>query len=198
MVDRVSFEANNCLSLGRWHRLLLLLWRDMVYSHQRLGPLVTPQKRPTPDRKTAFDAVAVFVDTNGNQWKVLAEFKSSNGRPYIAAISISPTRGAPPLTRRVLRDLEINKLFKNEIALEVKQFSRTRRKLQSKSAHQGRAHTDKELETVAEIYMSAFRAHQPVRQSVADTLGISVSTAEKRITAARRKGFIPTKNKEDK
>lgn len=159
---------------------------------------MTSQKRPTPDRKTAFDAEAVFVDTNGNQWKVSAEFKSSNGRPYIAAISISPTRGSPPLTRRVLRDLEINKLFKDEIALEVKQFSHTRRKLQSNSAHQGRTHTDEDLKIVGEIYMSAFRANQPVQQSVADTLGISVSTAEKRIAGARRRGFITNEKRKAK
>ena len=159
---------------------------------------MTLQKKPIPDRKTVFDAETVFVDTNGNQWKVSAEFKSSNGRTYISAISISPVKGSTPLTRQVLRDIEINKLFKEKIAPEVKHFSRTRRNLQSKSAHQGRAHTDTDLETVAEIYMSAFRAHQPVRQSVADTLGISISTAEKRISASRRKGFIPTENKEDK
>ena len=159
---------------------------------------MTSQKKPISDKKIAFEAETVFVDTNGNKWNVSAEFKSSNGRPYISAISISPTRGSTPLTRRVLRDIEVNKLFKEEIAHEVKHFLRTRRNLQSKSAHQGRAHTDKELKTVAEIYMSAFRAHQPVRRAVADTLGISVSTAEKRITAARRKGFIPTENKEDK
>jgi hypothetical protein len=159
---------------------------------------VTSQKKLISDKKTAFDAETVFVDTNGNQWKVSAEFKSSNGRPYISAISISPTKGSTPLTRRVLRDIEINKLFKDEIAREVKHFSRTRHKLQSNSAHQGRAHTDTDLKIVAEIYMSAFRANQPVRQSVADTLGIGISTAEKRIAAARRRGFITKENKGDK
>ena len=159
---------------------------------------MTSQKKPTPYKKTAFDAERVFVDTNGNQWNVSAEFKSSNGRPYISAISISPAKGATALTRRVLRDLEINKLFKDEIAREVKHFSHTRRKLRSKSAHQGRAHTDEDLKIVGEIYMSAFRANQPVQQSVADTLGISVSTAEKRISAARRKGFITRENREEK
>ena len=159
---------------------------------------MTSEKKPISDKKIAFDAETVFVDTNGNKWNVSAEFKSSNGRPYISAISISPTKGSTPLTRRVLRDIEINKLFKEEIAHEVKHFSRTRRNLQSKSAHQGRAHTDEDLKIVAEVYMSAFRAHQPVRRAVADTLGISVSTAEKRIAAARRKGFIPKENKKDK
>jgi len=152
---------------------------------------VTSRKKPTPYRKTAFDAEAVFVDTNGNQWTIAAEFKSSSGRPYISAISISPTKGLTPLTRRVLRDIEINKLFKDEIAREVKQFSRTRRKFRSKSAHQGRTHTDEDLKIVAEIFMSAYKANQPVRRAVAETLGISVSTAEKRIAAARAAGLIP-------
>jgi len=152
---------------------------------------VALQKNPIPGKRTAFDAEAVFVDTNGNQWTIAAEFKSSSGRPFISAISISPTKVSIPLTRRVLRDIEINKLFKDEISREVKQFSRTRRKLRSKSAHQGRAHTDEDLKIVAEIYMSAFKANQPVRRAVADTLGISVSTAEKRIAAARAAGLIP-------
>lgn len=159
---------------------------------------MTSKKKPTPYKKTAFDAEAVFVDTNGNQWTIAAEFKSSNGRPFISAISISPTIGSTPLTRRVLRDIEINKLFKDEIAREEKQFSRTRRKLRSKSAHQGRTHTDEDLKIVAEIFMSAYKANQPVQRAVAETLGISVSTAEKRIAAARRKGFITKENREEK
>ena len=47
-----------------------------------------------------------------------------------------------------------------------------------------------ELQEVAEIYMDAFKAHLPVQETVALTLGIPKSTACKRIAAARKQGLL--------
>lgn len=58
-------------------------------------------------------------------------------------------------------------------------------------AHSGRQHSDDELQSVADVYRSAFKKSLPVQQTVAETLGIPLSTATKRIMAARRKGLIP-------
>jgi hypothetical protein len=58
------------------------------------------------------------------------------------------------------------------------------------TAHQGRQHSDKDLQAVGDIYLAAYKARIPVQKAVADALGISVSTAAKRIMAARQQGFI--------
>jgi hypothetical protein len=47
-----------------------------------------------------------------------------------------------------------------------------------------------ELQEVADIYMDAFQNHLPVQETVALTLGIPVSTACKRIAAARKQGLL--------
>jgi DNA-binding transcriptional regulator LsrR (DeoR family) len=73
------------------------------------------------------------------------------------------------------------------MATESKQLSKRNRK---ETGHKGRTHTEDELREVAEIYMAAFQAHRPVQKTVADMLGVSVSTAAKRIMAARQSGYI--------
>ncbi|MDA2995327.1 MAG: hypothetical protein O3A04_08135 [Actinomycetota bacterium] len=63
--------------------------------------------------------------------------------------------------------------------------------------HSGRRHSDEELRRVADIYMAALNARQPVQKTVAEALGLSLSTATKRIVAARKKGYIPPANRKE-
>ena len=133
------------------------------------------------------DATMRFQDTNGIQWRVEVELKTTYGRIGITSLSISSIDGRTPLTRRVLRDLPLDRLFREHMAIESKQLSTRNKK---KTGHKGRMHTEDELREVADIYMTAFKAHRPVQKTVADMLGISVSTAAKRIMAARRSGYI--------
>jgi hypothetical protein len=135
--------------------------------------------------------VSEFADGNGNRWKIGADFKSVGGRICVVGVSIWSPSSSTPLTRRVLRDIRIESLFEKQIAVETKNLTRTLRRHKSKSAHQGRAHSEDELKVVAEIYQSAVRAHEPVQATVAKTLGVSVSTAAKRIMIARSRGYIP-------
>ena len=133
------------------------------------------------------DATTTFRDANGSQWRVEAELKTTGGRIGISSLSISSIDVRTPLTRRVLRDLPLDRLFREHLAIESKQLSKRNQK---ETGHKGRTHTKDELREVAKIYMAAFQAHRPVQKTVADMLGISVSTAAKRIMAARRSGYI--------
>ena len=152
---------------------------------------MTISERETSLKMHVFDSVSEFADGNGNRWKIGADFKSVGGRICVVGVSIWSPSSSTPLTRRVLRDILIESLFEKQIAVETKNLTRTLRRHKSKSAHQGRAHSEDELKVVAEIYQSAVRAHEPVQATVAKTLGVSVSTAAKRIIIARSRGYIP-------
>jgi len=166
----------------------------ITYTHSKEGLAMTNSKWQYLVNTDAFDSISEFVDSNGNRWKIGAEFKSVSGRICIVGMSIWSPKGSTPLTRRVVRDIQIESLFEKQIAVETKNLTQTLRRHKSKSAHQGRAHSEDELKVVAEIYQSAVRAHEPVQATVAKTLGVSVSTAAKRIMIARSRGYLPALN----
>ena len=145
------------------------------------------QKNKGNNGLIAKDADITFRDANGSQWRVEVEFKAVSGRIGISSLSISSVDGKTALTRRVLRDLSLDQLFRDAMATESKQLSKAKQK---ETSHKGRMHTEDELREVAKIYVAAFQAHRPVQKTVADMLGISVSTAAKRIMAARSHGYI--------
>lgn len=136
------------------------------------------------------DAVREFTDSTGVRWRLTAEFKTFNERLDVSSLTISPKNLRSPITRRLLSEIPLDRLFRDDLALESAGLSKMLRSRKGSTAHPGRAHQDIELRTVAEIYRTAFMARLPVQQSVADALGISVSTAAKRIMAARQRGFI--------
>ena len=138
------------------------------------------------------DASVQFVDDVGHAWEVSAEFKVINGRMDIAIIQVQSRDGNAPISRRMLRDIPLEKLFGKVLAVESAELSRMLRKRQVPISYQGRQHSDEDLQAVADIHKAAYQARIPVQQAVADALGISVSTAAKRIMAARQRGFITT------
>lgn len=58
-------------------------------------------------------------------------------------------------------------------------------------AHQGKATTHEELRIVADLYRKATSKRISVQQYVASEMGVSISTAAKRIMASRKANFIP-------
>lgn len=143
------------------------------------------------------DAIVQFVDDFGQVWDIAAEFKIINGRVDIASIRVQSKNLRLPVSRRALRDIPLEELFGNDLAVESAASSRILQKRQKLTSNQGRAHSDEDLQTVADIYTAAHKARIPVQQAVADAQGVSQSTAAKRIVAARSRGFI-TSNQEEK
>jgi len=141
---------------------------------------------------SAPDSVASYTDSAGRHWTVQAEFKTFNMRMGIAAISVKSDTLAHPVTRRLLNELPLEDLFRDDLTAESAALAQFMQNRQSTTAHRGRSHSDDELRLVANIYLAALNAREPVQQTVAAALGISVSTAAKRIMAARRRGFIPS------
>ena len=146
--------------------------------------------RVNDSQQHEFDAKATFVDKSGSEWNVGVEFKTLSGRLGISSLTIWSKDGSETLSRRALSDLPLLHLFRDAMAVESELLAQINRPRRISTAHQGREHSDAELQRVAEVYMVAYKAHLPVQKIVANAFGVSVSTAAKRIMVARRKGFI--------
>ena len=68
---------------------------------------MTNTKQQNSVNTVTFDSIIEFVDSNGNRWKIGAEFKSVRGRVSIVGMSIWSPKGSTPLTRRVVRDIQL-------------------------------------------------------------------------------------------
>lgn len=169
----------------------------LFYAYSKEGRGMNYQARISDQNNSRPDATARFVDSQGRTWEVSAEFKAVNGRPDIAALTIEATERGTFITRRLLHELPLEDLFGEaltQVARDIEGMTRNRRR---STSHQGRAHLDSELQAVADIYRAAYMARQPVQQAVAKALGVPVSTAAKRIMAARRRGFLNTPEDDD-
>jgi len=144
----------------------------------------------TSRRQHDFDAEATYTDNVGTEWHIGVEIKKVNGRPGITSMTIWSESIHHPLTRRTLSDLPLLRLFHDALVVESELLSQINRPRRISAAHQGREHSDAELQRVAEVYSIAFKAHLPVQKTVANAFGVSVSAAAKRIMAARSRGFI--------
>ncbi len=159
--------------------------------------MVQNDKTKKNRKPSAPDAVMEYTDSIGRKLLLTAEFKLFNDRLDIATITIATSDLRSPITRRMLSEIPLDKLFRDELAVEDENLKRMLSNRKVTTAHQGRQHSDDDLLAVAEIYQAAFQARLPVQKAVADACGISVSTATKRIMAARNRGFLP-KNQGDK
>lgn len=130
-----------------------------------------------------------FTDKIGKKWEVTLTTKLVNDRREIVSVKIETT-DSTPVSRRALASISLEELFGDELAVISPTSSQILQQHKTTS-HQGRAHSDKDLQAVADIYKAAHKARIPVQQAVANAQGISISTAAKRIMAARAKNLLP-------
>jgi len=136
------------------------------------------------------DIKMMFTDGLGKGWNLSVELKTINGRPEIVALLVRSIRSNVAINRRLLRELPLESLFGEAIALEAKHLNQRATGNKRSTAHQGRRHTDDELRAVVHLYMDAQRGRRPVQATVAKALGISIAAANRRIIAARRRGLF--------
>lgn len=139
----------------------------------------------------AADVTSRYTDRVGDRWLIHVEVKTVKGRAEITKLVIEPQGASTAITRRLLRDLPIGKIFQSALEERPNNLIPRMRVDNSSVLHQGRKHERRELEEVARIYRDAHRARRPVQRAVALTLGISISGAAKRIMSARRLGLLP-------
>jgi hypothetical protein len=162
----------------------------LLFPFQKEKAMTVNQRNETPKRHTWDIDKAEFVDSNGDRWALFMELKTVNGRVSPVALLIEPFVGVAELTTEILHELSIQKIVKPWVEREQMMLARRNANRQVK-AHSGRPHSDGELQSVAKVYRIAYAKSLPVQRTVADTLGIPLSTAAKRIMAARRRGLIP-------
>ncbi len=137
------------------------------------------------------DLKVPYRDGQGRLWEIVLECKTINGRSDLASIRVTSADLRAPITRRLLRELPLDLLLGRALVNESKRVEAVIRSRKGVTAHRGRQHSDFELREVADVYVAAYKARIPVQDAVAKAQGVSVSTAAKRIMAARGRGLIP-------
>jgi hypothetical protein len=134
-----------------------------------------------------WDFEAVWEDRNGLEWEVSLEFRVKRGSVILRAIQVASRGSGSSVTHAALVELPLNEIVSDARRQE---FEATVRMKRSPDAHRGRAHSDEELQAVADAYKEAERLGVPVQNAVAETFKVSRSTAAKRIMASRKRGFL--------
>jgi hypothetical protein len=149
--------------------------------------------------------VSISVDTpKHGRFRVLLDFKTINGRFEVGAIQIEATEPDTPVTAVAIRSIGLAELIRDARAgYTALHRSATTRKstlppienpdptaLAQAGPDSTRDLTAEDLLLVASLYNDAYQRGQPVQRYVAETLGIAISTAARRISLARNAGYI--------
>ena len=143
-----------------------------------------------------FERDFTWSDKDGHGWRVSFRVQNVDGRLSLTNLSVSPLSRGYALTQTILRDMPIAEWEREALEGEATHLA-TLTAGSASAPHSGRRHSEAELRRVADIYMAALNARRPVQKTVAEALGLSLSTATKRIVAARKKGFIPPANRKE-
>jgi len=131
------------------------------------------------------DLVVEWVDKDDQRWLISIDMKVIGGVRGCSAIGITAASDGYLLNQSVLRQIPLADIERAAFNVEAPLKPSERRGPRS-----GTARTDADLREVADVYINARNRRQPVQAAVADHFEIALSTAAKRIAAARRHGLI--------
>lgn len=140
-----------------------------------------------PDEGVQWDYEAIWEDRNGTEWDISLEFRVKRGTVILRAIQFASRTSATSVTHATLVEFPLNEFVSDA---RQQEFEAVVRRKHASDAHRGRAHSDEELQAVADAYREALRLGVPVQNAVAETFKVSRSTAAKRIMASRERGLL--------
>lgn len=136
-----------------------------------------------------------WSDSKGREWNIAITTATINGRKEPAGMHIYSNESVR-LTQSTIRELPFLEFLKDQenfphdMAQRRTGITGAMSVTEPKRSRGSRRLQEHELQEVADIYMDAYKNHLPVQETVALTLGIPVSTACKRIAAARKQGLL--------
>lgn len=133
------------------------------------------------------DFLARWTDSNGNQWLIYISLNAFGDVVGCSRVTITPETTGCLLTQSILRQIPLAEIERSALRAEWPAISRTR---QGRGPRSGAPLTDQDLRDVADAYIEARNQRLPVQAYVAAQFGVALSTAAKRIAAARKSGFI--------
>jgi hypothetical protein len=134
-------------------------------------------------------------DSKGREWNIMIETSTINGRKEPVGMHIYSNESVR-LTQSTIRELPFKDFlqdwesFPHDTVQRRTGITGAMSVIEPKRSRGSRRLQEHELQEVADVYMDAYRNHLPVQETVARTLGIPVSTACKRIAAARKQGLL--------
>ena len=136
-----------------------------------------------------------WSDSKGREWNVSITTTTINGRKEPVEMHIYSNESIR-LTQSTIRELPFKDFlqdwenFPHDFAQRSTGITGAM-SVEPKRARGSARLSMYELQEVADIYIDAFFNHLPVQKTVAQTLGIPLSTACKRINLVRKKGLLP-------
>lgn len=141
----------------------------------------------------------VYTDVEGGRFQIAVRFHANSGRAVPYELLVTSLDPAVELTQAVLRRLPFRQFALGtrdplKIPQKAEILHKRRRMIAQRNEPGSRGRnrlTEEEInETIAAFY-EAYQTGQPIVKRVSRSLGIPISTANKRIMKLRKEGLLP-------